>query len=505
MPLTVVKKEIEAERLAGYRYVQLLSRAEALVSGAGRDAIEPLLWDANANIIRSDVQNDRVVLDGTLQCQAVYRQGTETTLRALEAKSAISQAIDIPDVQPGMLSRVDALVEHVEVRYENGHMVFLVGLGIHIWVIAIEKIEGICEVEDAASVEKRFGQLDFVKLAAEASETAVMKADVELPQALDARNTLMDWGVALVDSVQPDLGGVRVKGRAMIETLVSSGIEGRPAVVVKYPIEFDKLIEVPEWMAENAEVRADLRSIRTQVENDDSSDEGRLAIQADVHFCISANLKESTKLLTDAYGLGKEDVIPQNEEINACCDVLISRSSETIRGTVMTEDGSPAIGSIIAVRAQPSIAEAAPDGDGRRMNGIIDVDVLYMPAGGDLPSTTHAELPFEMDMPQMLSDDSLVRMDIVSAEANALMSDRLEMKIGVQTYCETRKQMEYSIVKALETEEKERRKSAYIICWASEKDDAWTLGKRYGVPEKTVEKAAGEGGIAPGKSIVLNV
>ena len=113
MPLKLLKKEIEAEREIGHRYLQVLSRAEALVPGAGREAIEPLLWDAGVAIIRADVQNDRVVLDGALSCQAVYRQGEETTLRALSAKSTVSQVADIPGAQPGMLSRVQAVMEHV--------------------------------------------------------------------------------------------------------------------------------------------------------------------------------------------------------------------------------------------------------------------------------------------------------------------------------------------------------------------------------------------------------
>ena len=141
MPLNVVKKEIEIEREIGYRYLQILGRAETLVPGAGREAIEVLLWDASAAIIRADVQSDRVVLDGTLNCQAVYRQGEESTLRALSAKSTVSQVTEIPGAQGGMLSRVQPVVESVEARYENGHMVFLVGLGLHVRVMKLEPVE----------------------------------------------------------------------------------------------------------------------------------------------------------------------------------------------------------------------------------------------------------------------------------------------------------------------------------------------------------------------------
>ena len=139
MPLKVIQKEIEAEREVGYRYLQVLGRAEALVPGAGREAIEVLLWDAGATVIRADVQSDRVVLDGALNCQAVYRQGEECSLRALSAKSTLSQVAEIPGAQGGMLSQVQPVVENVDARYENGHIVFLVSLGLHVRVMKLER------------------------------------------------------------------------------------------------------------------------------------------------------------------------------------------------------------------------------------------------------------------------------------------------------------------------------------------------------------------------------
>ena len=272
MPLKVLRKEIEAEREIGHKYLQVLSRAEALVPGAGREAIEPLLWDASVAIVRADVQNDRVVLDGTLSCQAVDRQGEDTTLRALSAKSTVSQVAELTGAQPGMLCRVQAVVENVDARYENGHMVFLVSLGLHVWVLKLENLEVIDQIEDGAEVEARFRDLPLVKLAAEANETAVLTERVELPRALDARATLMDWGSVQIDSSEPDLGGIRVKGRATIETLVASGVEGKPGVVVKYPIEFDKLIELPEWLCGEAHVFPSIRNIRTQLEAGDDEE-----------------------------------------------------------------------------------------------------------------------------------------------------------------------------------------------------------------------------------------
>ena len=505
MPLKVLRKEIEAEREIGHKYLQVLSRAEALVPGAGREAIEPLLWDASAAIVRADVQNDRVVLDGTLSCQAVYRQGEDVTLRALYAKSTVSQVAELTGAQPGMLCRVQAVVENVDARYENGHMVFLVSLGLHVWVLKLENLEVIDRIEDGAEVETRFRELPLVKLAAEANETAVLTERVELPRALDARATLMDWGSVQIDSCEPDLGGVRVKGRATIETLVASGVEGKPGVVVKYPIEFDKLIELPEWLCGEVSVLPSIRSVRTQLEAGDEEEDDTLLLQADVYFEIAANLREKVQALEDAYSTSGTELKLETGRIALCTGLHSLRSAEVVRGTAPLGEGAPSVGSVIAVRAIPNIAEISTQGGKGRISGLIEATVLYMPVGSDRPVSTAAELPFTLDVPQALDGDDLVRIGVTGAEANALMSNRLEMKIGLNLYCERRESEEVDFVTGMEAGESAPRRPGYIICWPEGGEGAWDIGKRYGVPESTVLEGAGEGRLRSGQPLVLRI
>ena len=81
----------------------------------------------------------------------------------------------------------------------------------------------------------------------------LVKGEIDLPAALDARTSLMDWGTVSVESAEPDLGGLRVRGKVMVETLISSGVTGRPAALVKYPMEFDRLIELLPDLLEKGE------------------------------------------------------------------------------------------------------------------------------------------------------------------------------------------------------------------------------------------------------------
>lgn len=504
MPLKMNKREIEAEREIGYRYLQALCRAEALVPGAGREAIEPLLWDAGAVISRADVQNDRVVLDGTLSCQAVYRQGEENSLRALTAKGSISQVAELSGGAPGMLCRTETRVENVETKYENGHMVFYVSLGIGVWLSRLEAVEVIESIEDAAGVETKYRELSAVKLAAEASETAVLTSRVELPASLDPRAVLMDWGSVTVDSAQADLGGLRVTGRVQAETLIASGVEGKPAVTLKYPIEFDKLIELPEWLSRDACVLPSVRSIRSQLEAAEADGDGALSVQADVRFDIAANTRADFCALEDAYAVGGRGIRVVHQEIDMTTDVICSMVSELIRGTVPLGDDA-SVATVIAVRALPNIAEVA-EGDARsRISGLVDASVLYMPNGSDQPRSARTSLPFEIDVPQELEDNSLIRISVTSAEANALMSDRLEMKIGLSVFCETRETEEVELVRSIEEAEPPKRRPGYVILWPEPGEDTWSIGRRYAIPEAQVVECAGEGCVASGKPLVLRI
>ena len=121
MSLKVLNQALEIEQLVGAQSAQVLLRAEALVPGAGREAIEALMAEADLVIGNTEVQTDRVVIDGVAHCQAIYRQGEESTLRALTAQAALSHVFDLPGVAPGMAGRVNGQVEHVEAKYENGH------------------------------------------------------------------------------------------------------------------------------------------------------------------------------------------------------------------------------------------------------------------------------------------------------------------------------------------------------------------------------------------------
>lgn len=497
MALQTDRQTFEAEKWIGAASAQTLVRAEALIHGAGRDAIEPMLADADLFINQTEVQNGRVVIEGSVSCQAVYRQGDESNLRALTARAALNQVLEIPDAKPGMLCRVRSGVEHVEARYENGHMVFQVTCAVTVQVLSLEPVEVITGVSGAEELQTVYQPIRSVKLGAEASEMALLKDSVPLPAVMDARAALMDWIAVEVDEVAPDLGGVRVKGRAMVETLVSSGAPGRPAVVVRYPLVLDQLVELPEWLTGDTRAEVDVRSVRSQVEPGDADGEMKLSCEAEVRVRVLANVIDSAGALTDAYATGSSTLRINREEIGLCSDVDFAKVSEMVRGTALTGEDSKSAGIVLAAQATLTVSEWRDANGQGRIEGVAEVRVLYVPGGAELPAVAETELPFSLSVPQQLNEDSLIDVKVLSAEANALMSDRLEVKLQLIASCETRQRTTAQIVTELEPGESVPRSAGIVISWPAEGESAWDIGKRYAVPADSV------GEVEPGKPVVL--
>ena len=49
------------------------------------------------------------------------------------------------------------------------------------------------------------------------------------------------------------------------------------------------------------------------------------------------------------------------------------------------------------------------------------------------------------------------------------------------------------------------RRPGYVICWPEAGEDAWSIGRRYGIPEESAAQGAPEGKITPGKPLILRI
>lgn len=478
MALEEKRQTIETERTAGEASVQLLVRAEAIVPGAGREAVTLLLEEARFSPGTVDVQTDRVVVDALIGAQALYRLGDEGETRALEASAPVARAIELPGAAAGMSCLCDGQIEHIEAAYENGHIVFQITLGLRVRVLQLTQSDVLADITGEEGLEKRTVQLDSVKLSAESSAQAILEGDARMPAVLDARTALMDWCSVRIDETTPDLGGVKVSGAVLAEALVGSGVPGRPVAIVKYTLPFAQLVDLPEWLCSDTKAEAHVRRLDAQLRQ---TDEGGMALHfdAEVDIRVLAYGHDSIGVLADAYGTGESDISCEYADISYCAGIEPIAHSESIRAGLLLAEGAPSAGTVIAVRIRPQLGAPEPFEGGTRISGLLETQVLYLATGSGSLCRARGDLPFELRCPCALSEGDDISLDVDSADASALTNDRLEVRCALRLRGSHRTECACRAVSSARAVPAPEEPFGVTLYWPDEDEDMWEIGRRY--------------------------
>lgn len=494
MSITLSRQSMEVERQAAQASVQLPVRAEALASGAGRETVEILMEDATATVERVEVRTDRVVVTGSVQCQGLYTQGQEGGVRALTAQAPFEQVFELEGVRPKMTARARATVEHVEAAYEVGHMVFSVTLGLRVSVLSLSTVEPVTAIA-GEPVEERREQMTSLKLNAEAGADCALKGSVSLPAELDARVPLMYWARPVVQRLTRDLGGVRVTGETAVEALVLSGVKHRPVILIRCKLPFEQLIELPDWLQGEYRAESETGSLRLTVEAGEGQDSA-LAVECGVRLSLRVLGQDQAEVLADAYQTGESDLELTEETVEACVAQPIAESETSYKNTLPIEEGDAPAGAVLATHVLPVVGEWQAEGEKTRVRGLLEATVVYLASPGGEIVSTRGEIPFEVELPAAMDEDAWVEVTAADAEANALMSDRLELRCRLLARAEGRSCREVTLITDARQVEAAAARHGVGLCYPQPGDSLWSLAKRYRVPQEELRPLA-EGEEAP--------
>lgn len=501
MAVELKKQTIETEAIVRPLAAQLNLQADAMISGAGRDALDILMEDASATISSTEVQGGRVSVTGVVVCQAAYRQGD--IIRAAEARVPLQYSFEDESIIAGMNACVDASVTHVESGYLNGRILFRATVELRGVVSRISAAEVITEIGGMQGVEADTCCVNSVRYGAEAVAQISVSETLALPQELGTQATLMDFGTVVIEKAERDLGGVTVNGRVNAEVMISGGIPGRPVAMVKYPLAFRHLVEMPEWLTENVQTTASLNSIRSALVETGAGEIG-LQLDADVTLHVRAVQRQSATCIANAYAVGASDIETEQQHLQYLTDVRSEVFEETVRGTLLIPESMPQVGNVLAAHARPAAVTVSAENGSGIIEGVLEIAVMYMPGDGEHPLTVRDELPFRLNASKPLSTDSQLVAEAFSCEASALMTDRIEIRCGLRLHACTRQAASVHAVSGVRIIEPANRKSGIVMYWPCKDDTLWSIGRRYRIPVSDVlRENNGSDNIQPGKALIL--
>ena len=506
MELLIARKTIEVEHMIGENTLQTQVSAETATPGAGREAIEVLMEEADISVDTAEAQTDRVVVEGTAFCQAVYRQGEGSALRAVTAQVRFSEVVELEGVTPKAIVRVQGVIEEVEANYENGRMAFELIIALRVQALSLDPVEVIHEIGGVEGLETRFDEVQSSKTAAEASAGVTVREEVALPEQLDARVSLMDWSQVRLNRVASDLGGMMVEGEVQAEALIGTGVLARPVALVKVVMPFSQLVELPEWLTNDVVTDAQVTRLVTEVAPGENADEAVLKLEAEVDIEVRADAKDTVRALVDAYATGENMVLCEAEPITVTTGSGCIDHSEAFRGTLLLPEGMPGVSTVLATRVRPVISQWSGENGETFIEGALDVKALYLPGGSEQMQCVRGELPFQLRCTGIWPDNAWVRVVPSAAEAAALMNDRLEIRCTLSLTGFYRNTQTIAIARDAEQAPAQKRASGLLIHWPEQGETTWNIGKRYVLPIQKIADISGEDGtLSPDQPIVIRV
>ncbi|MEF9974086.1 MAG: DUF3794 domain-containing protein, partial [Clostridia bacterium] len=274
--------------------------------------------------------------------------------------------------------------------------------------------------------------------------------------------------------------------------------------LVKVMMPFEALCELPEWLTGSVTTEAIVKALDTQVVPADQDEGAVLKLEAAVQVRVRADAEDQVEALTDAYATGENAITCKIVTMNCATGTQKIECSEPFRGTLLLPSGAPGVGTVLATRVRPVVSQWIGEEEVTVVEGALDIKALYLPSGSEQMQSIRGELPFSIKCAGSWPEDAWVRVSASGAEATALMSDRLEVRATLMANGFYRDMTRVELASEPEVLDAPPRKNGLVIHWPTASESAWSVGKRYQLPQQRVIAVnGGHETLKPGSPIVL--
>ena len=240
------------------------------------------------------------------------------------------------------------------------------------------------------------------------------------------------------------------------------------------------------------------------------SNSGLLEIDCTVECKVKVTDEITREILQDAYS--PEKIIKfdyRTMEVNKTIES--ETESFVVRETIKNSNDDIQIKDIVSVCSSISIENSYAEGDKSIIQGIIKIDILYVPVEG-LKSVYRIseEIPFEHDITIDDLTDTCNIFNTVSIEKLEvdLNRDDIDLSVKIKRFIEAvDKKTESFIVKGEDLGEYDLSKAPSIIVYiCKEGDNLWNIAKKYNTTESEIAELNElkiEEPLKPGKCLIL--
>lgn len=435
--MTELKKQmIQMNRQKGTAVSQITLDDDFIVPDTMDDVSQLLMSRGEVQIESSRAQGERMLIRGKLVFYVLYRKA-EGGLQALGGEIPFDETVNVPGLEEHDYTQTAWTLEDLSVDMINSRKLSIKA------VVALEvRVECLYETQAAVDVETDDEKLEILRrnidvaaIAARRKDTYRIREDIPLSGNKPNIERIL-WNEMRLRgvSVRPVEGAVHLDGELMVFVIYSGEGEHTPTQWLEESIPFSgevELAEAEETMIPAVGVRILHRGIEMKPDYDGEMRE--FAADAVLELDIRLYKEENVELLSDLYSTGCELTAETGE---ACFDRLLTKNvCRTKVNEQLKLQKQDRILQICHSSGSVKLDEAVPAEDGLQIEGVLEVNLLYLTDDDAEPVRAAKELiPFHFTAEaDGIGEDSIWQMNLGLEQLTAVMlgGDSLEVKAVV--------------------------------------------------------------------------
>ncbi|MCZ1138799.1 DUF3794 domain-containing protein [Clostridioides difficile] len=508
--MELIKDVIKVDNRIDFGKFQTFIEAEAVVPDKKLDVYEIVKTEGYISLKKIEMADGKILCRGSFNYNVIYIADDKNTISNVDGKVDINEVIEKDNVIQDMEYMLFSEVEHMDCTIMNERKI-KVGALMNIRGSLFEKqrldiVKDVAQVEGIQKHRKEICFQDIVGIEkAESSIRDTITINTEEIQSIISLNPCVKVKESRVTDNKVIIGGV-----LEINPLACT-YEGELVELDRVGIEFTQFVEVPgvsDGMTEEVLLSmSDFNHIFTQ---NSESNTGLLEIDCMACCKVKVTDEVTREVLQDAYSPQK---IIKFDHKPIQLNKTLRRSEETfmVREGIRNDNDDIQIKDIVSVCPTMSIENSYIEGNKSIIQGIIKVEILFVPVEGlKLVYKISEEIPFEHDieMDNLTDTASVFNTACIDKVEVDLNRDQIDLIIKIKRFTEALdKKAENFIIKGEDQGVYDLSKAPSIIVYiCKEGDTFWNIAKKYNTTENEIAELNDiklDEPIKPGKCLIL--